>query len=305
MTQYYFVYFLPVVTSYQTLLFGQFQLCRQFFFFLMIRRPPRSTLFPYTTLFRSKTDNDVFKRLEEAVDGANRALTAGKDTTSSTAGKIWKFAQALQKLFTAIASLINTDRKSTRLNSSHSQISYAVFCLKKKIEEQSRERQNRVQRCAELVAHVRQEARLQDVGAAEMVGFLVQLRVERHHAAVLVLQLGVEPHQLVLPAAQLLEHPQQLLVLLLHLLDGVARRLLRQRIGYPGGRGRRHHVGAARHELPQDHARAAARPRVDVERVHEALGADDAEAHARGGLVSAAQDRVELGDAGPAVPDAD
>jgi len=61
------------------------------------------------TACQIKTDNDVFKRLEEAVDGANRALTAGKDTTSSTAGKIWKFAQALQKLFTAIASLINTN----------------------------------------------------------------------------------------------------------------------------------------------------------------------------------------------------
>ncbi len=138
-----------------------------------------------------------------------------------------------------------------------------------------------------------------------MVGFVVQLRVERHHAAVRVLQLGVEPHQLVLPPAQLLEHPQQLLVLLLHLLHGVAWRLLRQRIGDPGGGSRRHHVGAPRHELSQDHARAAARRRVDVERVHEALGADDAEAHARGGLVPAAQDRVELGDAGPAIPDAD
>jgi len=61
------------------------------------------------TACQIKTDNDVFKRLEEAVDGANRALTAGKDTTSSTAGRIWKFAQALQKLFTAIASLINTN----------------------------------------------------------------------------------------------------------------------------------------------------------------------------------------------------
>src|SRR5207302_948283 len=61
------------------------------------------------TACQIKTDNDVFKRLEEAVDGANRALTAGKDTTSSTAARIWKFAQALQKLFTAIASLINTN----------------------------------------------------------------------------------------------------------------------------------------------------------------------------------------------------
>ncbi len=61
------------------------------------------------TACQIKTNNDVFKALEDAVDGANQALTAGKDTTSSTAGKLWKFAKALQKLFTALASLINTN----------------------------------------------------------------------------------------------------------------------------------------------------------------------------------------------------
>src|SRR3990167_10916901 len=70
-----------------------------FFFFLMIRRPPRSTLFPYTTLFRSPLlENCTFAK------------------------PIYLFLH----LF-----LIREDRKSTRLNSSHSQISYAVFCLKK------------------------------------------------------------------------------------------------------------------------------------------------------------------------------
>src|SRR5256885_12219483 len=68
----------------------------------MIRRPPRSTLFPYTTLFRS------------AGCSARTATTKGKDETVETKAK----------------SL--TDRKSTRLNSSHLVISYAVFCLKKK-----------------------------------------------------------------------------------------------------------------------------------------------------------------------------
>src|SRR6266536_5899232 len=68
-----------------------------FFFFLMIRRPPRSTLFPYTTLFRS----------------APAACPARRCWTSFGPG--W-----------------STDRKSTRLNSSHEWISYAVFCLKKK-----------------------------------------------------------------------------------------------------------------------------------------------------------------------------
>src|SRR5258707_11566683 len=73
----------------------------------MIRRPPRSTLFPYTTLFRSL--------LQQAAD----AVKAGKtEEAIALAGK-------------AIASSV-LDRKSTRLNSSHANISYAVFCLKKK-----------------------------------------------------------------------------------------------------------------------------------------------------------------------------
>src|SRR2546427_7088858 len=74
------------------------------FFFLMIRRPPRSTLFPYTTLFRSHLHDD-----ESALADFNRALQARPGFV-----------------------LARKDRKSTRLNSSHSQISYAVFCLKKK-----------------------------------------------------------------------------------------------------------------------------------------------------------------------------
>src|SRR5258708_34987703 len=77
-----------------------------FFFFLMIRRPPRSTLFPYTTLFRST---------EAAFAGS--AVTAIAATRSATV---------------AAEATAFTDRKSTRLNSSHQIISYAVFCLKKK-----------------------------------------------------------------------------------------------------------------------------------------------------------------------------
>src|SRR5260221_8565613 len=72
---------------------------RHFFFFLMIRRPPRSTLFPYTTLFRS-----VFRI--DSVHGRQRRRKKKRRP--------------------------NRDRKSTRLNSSHTVISYAVFCLKKK-----------------------------------------------------------------------------------------------------------------------------------------------------------------------------
>src|SRR5256885_9801787 len=79
-----------------------------FFFFLMIRRPPRSTLFPYTTLFRSK---DLVRA------GVLEVVKAG---TPSATGRV----ATRYRLGTP-------DRKSTRLNSSHLVISYAVFCLKK------------------------------------------------------------------------------------------------------------------------------------------------------------------------------
>src|SRR2546426_2828253 len=80
-----------------------------FFFFLMIRRPPRSTLFPYTTLFRSGRNRRGVRRnpRDTVQDGDHDAL-------GEPHGGRWR------------------DRKSTRLNSSHLVISYAVFCLKKK-----------------------------------------------------------------------------------------------------------------------------------------------------------------------------
>src|SRR5436853_4571432 len=81
------------------------------FFFLMIRRPPRSTLFPYTTLFRSHE---------------NQVMPAAKDKPYEVkiTGNSVIFAKGNDYLL--------RDRKSTRLNSSHLGISYAVFCLKKK-----------------------------------------------------------------------------------------------------------------------------------------------------------------------------
>src|SRR2546430_11136477 len=89
-----------------------------FFFFLMIRRPPRSTLFPYTTLFRSRA------LLGEGIRQEPRPrVPAGRDRA--------RRAQAPRKR-AGPGSALPRDRKSTRLNSSHSQISYAVFCLKKK-----------------------------------------------------------------------------------------------------------------------------------------------------------------------------
>src|SRR3712207_7189410 len=86
------------------------------FFFLMIRRPPRSTLFPYTTLFRSEIDSD---------DGVLGVL----DDRSQLRPRLLHVAERRRRRARGMGPL---DRKSTRLNSSHANISYAVFCLKKK-----------------------------------------------------------------------------------------------------------------------------------------------------------------------------
>src|SRR3712207_7814781 len=87
----------------------------------MIRRPPRSTLFPYTTLFRSKTrhgvENSPRQRRGKAGEHVQRLVGVGRDTLLQRGARHSPGPQ---------------DRKSTRLNSSHANISYAVFCLKKK-----------------------------------------------------------------------------------------------------------------------------------------------------------------------------
>src|SRR2546430_12427755 len=92
----------------------------------MIRRPPRSTLFPYTTLFRSLDYAAVFGAItklaievEEAEQFPELTARAFQTAVSGRPGPV-------------VVALPEEDRKSTRLNSSHSQISYAVFCLKKK-----------------------------------------------------------------------------------------------------------------------------------------------------------------------------
>src|SRR2546429_4950224 len=90
-----------------------------FFFFLMIRRPPRSTLFPYTTLFRSLGSG---ARLSECGKATGIHHPPGASPPQGAPAS----ALALS------ASDAHSDRKSTRLNSSHGYISYAVFCLKKK-----------------------------------------------------------------------------------------------------------------------------------------------------------------------------
>src|SRR5256885_3317905 len=92
-----------------------------FFFFLMIRRPPRSTLFPYTTLFRS----DVKTAVKEKYGAAARQAAAGRRAACGPS------AEAGCGCDPITSNLYGADRKSTRLNSSHLVISYAVFCLKK------------------------------------------------------------------------------------------------------------------------------------------------------------------------------
>src|SRR2546430_11584497 len=85
----------------------------------MIRRPPRSTLFPYTTLFRSPRSGP---------HGRRSALAHIRDRREGILGR----ATSGRNQHAAYDAAHGRDRKSTRLNSSHSQISYAVFCLKKK-----------------------------------------------------------------------------------------------------------------------------------------------------------------------------
>src|SRR3712207_8793193 len=102
---------------YSTL--GPCTLYFQFFFFLMIRRPPRSTLFPYTTLFRSLL----------------HPLAVGRRDPHPASRRVQKFDRRPQpdgRRRRLRRRAQQQDRKSTRLNSSHANISYAVFCLKKK-----------------------------------------------------------------------------------------------------------------------------------------------------------------------------
>src|SRR5688572_31772254 len=98
----------------------------------MLRPQPRSTLFPYTTLFRSRAACGAAVR--EPVYAAVR-LRAGEEVPVIVIGVGRRIAFGIgcrQKSAGSVVAVTGEDRKSTRLNSSHSQISYAVFCLKKK-----------------------------------------------------------------------------------------------------------------------------------------------------------------------------
>src|SRR5688572_31273449 len=89
----------------------------------MIRRPPRSTLFPYTTLFRSRIKS-----------GSSAPISSGGHSGEAC------FISSLYQWSRPSVKGTGLDRKSTRLNSSHSQISYAVFCLKKKKKKKEKKR---------------------------------------------------------------------------------------------------------------------------------------------------------------------
>src|SRR5688572_31365646 len=98
----------------------------------MLRRPPRSTLFPYTTLFRSLFGNLGLSRIEARAEFQRppQILLSGRDVSGGSRDHSGVVKQL-------------RDRKSTRLNSSHSQISYAVFCLKKKKKKTTKKNNNK------------------------------------------------------------------------------------------------------------------------------------------------------------------
>src|SRR3712207_7268836 len=93
----------------------------------MIRRPPRSTLFPYTTLFRSRNPNEPGGREHRSEHATNRNVSTHRTCVRQQAQPF-----ATEILDRKVRPASARDRKSTRLNSSHANISYAVFCLKKK-----------------------------------------------------------------------------------------------------------------------------------------------------------------------------
>src|SRR5256885_5189570 len=99
----------------------------------MIRRPPRSTLFPYTTLFRSVYQHTRFVHGYFSRHSSANNHLIGEAAGLYIAGLTWPCWPKLRDWRHAARQILERDRKSTRLNSSHLVISYAVFCLKKKI----------------------------------------------------------------------------------------------------------------------------------------------------------------------------
>src|SRR5947209_12272736 len=107
-------------------------MCSFLFFFFKLRRPPASTLFPYTTLFRSEQRLSIGRDFFDnpAHVGQKSHVEHAIDFIEHENADVAKMERALKK--SIACSTWDLDRKSTRLNSSHANISYAVFCLKKK-----------------------------------------------------------------------------------------------------------------------------------------------------------------------------
>ena len=169
--------------------------------------------------------------------------------------------------------------------------------------QQVRQPEDRIHGRAELVGHVREESRLQLVGAPEVIRFLVELGVERHHAAIGVFELAVQVHELLLLPLQVVEGAQERLVLMLDLLDQADR--ARAPDGFrnlPGAIERDHRVTWRQELLQRD--RGSLGGRLNAEVVHQPAGPDDAQAHSRVRLISAREHVVQLRDAGPLVADA-
>src|SRR3712207_7321333 len=96
----------------------------------MIRRPPRSTLFPYTTLFRSRGGERAQVRAGAAAGVERPCIEQRADRVQRR--RVVDVAPSVDQHLAGVGTVETEDRKSTRLNSSHANISYAVFCLKKK-----------------------------------------------------------------------------------------------------------------------------------------------------------------------------
>jgi hypothetical protein len=138
-----------------------------------------------------------------------------------------------------------------------------------------------------------------------VLGLLVELRIERDHAAVGVFELAVHAHELFLPLPHLIERAHELVVLLLHLLVRRGRHAARKLTGEARDIGRAHDRRAARQQLFQYDLGTAPVRRAYVELVHEASGAHDAHAHAGAGPVAAVQDEIQIRDARSVVGNAD
>jgi hypothetical protein len=151
------------------------------------------------------------------------------------------------------------------------------------------------------VAQIRDEAGLDVVRAAQVLGLLVELGVEREHAAVGVLELAIERGELVAALRELFQRTDELLILLLHLKSGsrccfLANSVLDAARGVGADHGR-----ARGEELLHHHRRAGALDGPDLQAIHQALRAEDADAHPRRRAVAAGHDVVQSMDAAPAV----